>query len=110
MTKVSTKVDIFSFGTIVMEFLTKQRPTRLTEEDGLPISLRQLVEKALENGRKGLHHILDPMLVQNIIKEHEEVREELLKLALFCTHPNPEDRPDINEVLSILLKLKRRMI
>lgn len=110
MTKVSTKVDIFSFGTIVMEFLTKRRPTRLTEEDGLPISLRQLVEKALENGMKeGLHQILDPTLVQNIAKEHEEVQEELLKLALFCTHPNPEDRPDINEVLSILLKLSKRI-
>lgn len=30
-----TKVDIFSFGIIVMEFLTKQRPTGLMEENGL---------------------------------------------------------------------------
>jgi LRR receptor-like serine/threonine-protein kinase FLS2 len=109
MPKVTTKVDIFSFGIIVMEFLTKRRPTALIEEDGLPISLRQLVEKALVNGVNSLPRILDSMLVLNISKEHEEVLKELLKIALLCTQPNPEDRPDINEVLSILLKLSKRI-
>jgi LRR receptor-like serine/threonine-protein kinase FLS2 len=110
MTKITTKVDIFSFGIIVMEFLTKRRPTGLTDQkDGLPISLHQLVEKALANGTNGLPQILDPMLVLNISKKHEEVLEELLKLALFCSHPNPEDRPDIDEVSSVLLKLSKRI-
>lgn len=108
--KVTTKADIFSFGVIVMEFLTKRRPTGLIEEDGLPISLHCLIEKALADGMKGQHQILDPMLVLNISKEHEEVLEEVLKLALFCSHPNPEARPDINEVLSILSKLSKRMV
>jgi LRR receptor-like serine/threonine-protein kinase FLS2 len=108
MTKITTKVDIFSFGTIVMEFLSKQRPTGLTDQkDGQPTSLRQLVEKALANGMNGLPQILDPMLVLNISNKHEEVLEELLKLALFCTHTNPEDRPDIDEVLPVLLKLSK---
>lgn len=109
MTKVTTKVDIFSFGIIVMEFLTKRRPTGLIEEDGLPISLRQLVEKALANGENDLHQIVDPMLALNISKDHEELLKELLKIALLCTQPNSEDRPDINEVLSILLKLSKRI-
>nr|POF02061.1 lrr receptor-like serine/threonine-protein kinase fls2 [Quercus suber] len=109
MTKVTTKVDIFSFGIIVMEFLTKRRPTGLIEEDGLPISLCQLVEKALANGENDLHRIVDPMLALNISEDHEELLKELLKIALLCTQPNPEDRPDINEVLSILLKLSKRI-
>lgn len=108
MTKVTTKVDIFSYGIIVMEFLTKRRPTGLIEEDGLPISLRQLVEKALANGENDLHRIVDPMLALNISKDHEELLKELLEIALLCTQPNPEDRPDINKVLSILLKLSKR--
>lgn len=109
MTKVTTKVDIFSYGIIVMEFLTKRRPTGLIEEDGLPISLRQLVEKALANGENDLHRIVDPMLALSISKDHEELLKELLKIALLCTQPNPEDRPDINKVLSILLKLSKRI-
>ncbi|PON39957.1 Tyrosine-protein kinase [Parasponia andersonii] len=106
MSKVTTKVDVFSFGTIVMEFLTKQRPTGLIEEDGMPISLRQLVEKALENGRAKLLQILDPELVLSVYKQQEEILEELFKLALFCTNPNPEDRPNMKDVVSTLLKLK----
>lgn len=102
-----TKVDIFSFGIIVMEFLTKQRPTGLMEENGLPMSLHQLVEKALANGMKNILQVLDPMLASNISKEQEEIAEELLKLALVCSNPNPDNRPNMNEVLSTLLKLKK---
>ncbi|KAJ7947273.1 Receptor kinase [Quillaja saponaria] len=106
MRKVTTKVDIFSFGIIVMEFLTKRRPTGLAEEDGLPISLPQLAKKAFLNGIQGLVQVLDPVLTWNVSKEHE-ILEELFKLALSCTLPNPDDRPNMNEVLSTLLKMKR---
>ncbi|GLT50627.1 hypothetical protein SLA2020_241010 [Shorea laevis] len=109
MRKVTTKVDVFSFGTIMMEFLTGRRPTGLAEEKGLPISLRQLVEKALANRINGLLQVLDPKLVPHILtKEQGELLEELFKLALFCTCPDRELRPNMNEVLSSLLKLKVR--
>ncbi|KDO42843.1 hypothetical protein CISIN_1g038766mg, partial [Citrus sinensis] len=99
---VTTKVDVFSFGIVVMEFLTKRRPTGLDEENGLsPISLRQLVEKALANGINGVRQITDPKLVSSIYEEQEQhqVLEELFKLALVCTSSNPEDRPNMNELL-----------
>lgn len=107
MRKITTKVDVFSFGVIVMELLTKQRPTGLIEENGLPMSLRQLVEKALANGSDSLLEVLDPMLTSNISKEQQASAEELLKFAFFCTNPNPEERPIMNEVLSALLKMKK---
>ncbi|KAK9267205.1 hypothetical protein L1049_009625 [Liquidambar formosana] len=107
MRKVTTEVDVFSFGVIAMEFLTKQRPTGLTEENGLPITLSQLIEKALADGVKRLLQVLDPTLASNVSKEQEEIIEDLLKLALSCTNPDPEDRPDMNEVLSSLLKLSK---
>lgn len=105
MSKVTTKVDIFSFGIIVMEFLTKQRPTELAEEEGISTSLRQLVEKALENGINIHLQALDPMLALNFSKEQEEILVKLFKLALFCTNTNPEDRPNIKDVLSTLQKI-----
>lgn len=106
MGKVTTKVDVFSFGVILMEFLTKKRPTATIEAHGLPISLQQLVERALANGKEELRQVLDPVLVLNDSKEQTRL-EKLLKLALSCTDQNPENRPDMNGVLSILLKLQR---
>ncbi|XWS19812.1 hypothetical protein CRYUN_Cryun31cG0048500 [Craigia yunnanensis] len=75
---VTTKVDDFSFGMVVMEFLTKRRPTGLMEEDGLPVSLRQLVEKVLASGIKGILQVLDPMLALNVSREQMEALQEHL--------------------------------
>ncbi|KAL7212601.1 hypothetical protein ACSBR2_015315 [Camellia fascicularis] len=109
MRKVTTKVDVFSFGIIVMELLTKRRPTGLTQEDGLSITLPQLVERALANGINRLLHVVDPLLASQVSKEQEMV-EALLKLALSCTCTAPEDRPNIDEILSSILKLSKNRI
>lgn len=108
MQSVTVKVDVFSFGIIVMELLTKRRPTELIGEDGQPITLHQLVETATAKGNNAILQISDPDLVSNVFGE-EQILEELLKLALACTHAVPEQRPDMNEVLSSLLKLRARV-
>uniref|UniRef100_F6HMH8 Protein kinase domain-containing protein n=1 Tax=Vitis vinifera TaxID=29760 RepID=F6HMH8_VITVI len=105
MRELTTKVDVFSFGIIVMEFLTKRRPTGLAAEDGLPLTLRQLVDAALASGSERLLQIMDPFLASIVTAKEGEVLEKLLKLALSCTCTEPGDRPDMNEVLSSLLKL-----
>ncbi|KAL6206820.1 hypothetical protein ACLB2K_024066 [Fragaria x ananassa] len=104
MRKITTKVDVFSFGVIVMELLTRQRPTGIMEENGQPMSLHQLVEKALANGSHSLLEVLDPMLTSNISKVQEASAEELLKLALICTNQIPEERPIMNEVVCKVLQ------
>lgn len=108
MQSVTTKVDVFSFGIIVMELLTKRRPTGLIGEDGQPITLHQLVETATAKGNNAILQISDPNLVSNVFGA-EQILEELLKLALSCTHAVPEQRPNMNEVLSSLLKLRARV-
>ena len=85
-------MDVFNFGIILMEFLTKRRPTGLSEEDDLPISLPATVEKALANGMEGLVNIVDPMLTMDATKVHVDVLARLFKLSLSCSLPNLEDR------------------
>lgn len=104
MRKVTTKVDVFSFGVIVMEFLTRRRPTGLSEEAGLPITLPQLVQKALANGTAKL--VLDPHLASSDSTK-QRVVDELFTLSLSCTSQDPEDRPNMDEVLSSLSKISR---
>ncbi|CAN4078249.1 unnamed protein product [Withania somnifera] len=104
--KVTTKVDVFSFGVIVMEIITKRRPTSLTGVDELPITLHQIVQNALANGINKLVQIVDPTSASYVSKK-QNVAEGLLNLALSCTSPDPENRPDMVQVLSSLSKLSK---
>ncbi|GFY88705.1 hypothetical protein Acr_06g0006450 [Actinidia rufa] len=98
MRVVTTKVDVFGYSIIVMAILTRKRPTGLTEEDGLSLTLPQLMERALINGIKRLLQVVNTRLASQVSKEQEIVKE-LLKLALSCTC--------MDEVLSFLLKLSK---
>ena len=88
-----------------MEFLTKRRPTGLAADDGMPLTLREMVDMGLASESKRLLQMMDPFLASTATEKAGEVLEEVLKLALSCTCTDPEDRPDMNEVLSSLLKL-----
>ncbi|KAG4999620.1 hypothetical protein JHK87_020692 [Glycine soja] len=46
----------------------------------------------------------DPLFTWDV--DHDEVLPELIKLSLCCTLPDPEHRPNMNEVLSSLVKLQ----
>ena len=113
MRELTTKVDVFSFGVIVMEFLTKRRPTGVAAaaEDGTPLTLRQMVDAAMMSSEysKRLLQIIDPFLASMPTEKEWEVLEMLLKLALSCTCTHPGDRPLMNEVLSSLLKLRENL-
>ncbi|KAJ0928040.1 putative protein kinase RLK-Pelle-LRR-XII-1 family [Helianthus annuus] len=108
MRKVTTKVDVFSFGVIIMEFITRKRPTELTEDDGIQITLPQLIEQALSKGTNELIEVVDPDLASDFDTKHGVV-EQILQLALCCTRTNPDDRPDMNEILSSLTKISKKV-
>ncbi|KAI7755138.1 hypothetical protein M8C21_026008, partial [Ambrosia artemisiifolia] len=104
MRKVTTKVDVYSFGVIIMELITRKRPTGLTEEDGIQMTLPQLIEQALSKGMNEVIEVVDPDLASDFSTKHGVV-EEILQLAVCCTRADPDDRPDMNEVLSSLTKI-----
>ncbi|XP_026444132.1 LRR receptor-like serine/threonine-protein kinase FLS2 [Papaver somniferum] len=106
MRKVTTKADVFSYGVLLMEFLTAKRPTGPIEENGFPVTLHQLVERALTNGGDGILELADQNMNLNMSSKGEEEKLiALLELALSCTSLAHEDRPDMNEVLSTLIKI-----
>ncbi|KAJ0797355.1 putative protein kinase RLK-Pelle-LRR-XII-1 family [Helianthus annuus] len=108
MRKVTTKVDVFSFGVIIMEFITRKRPTGLTEDDGIQLTLPQLIEQALSKGMNELIEVVDPDLASDFATKHGVV-EQILQLALCCTRTDPDDRPDMNEILSSLTKISKKV-
>ncbi|KAI3800674.1 hypothetical protein L1987_28768 [Smallanthus sonchifolius] len=107
MRKVTTKVDVFSFGIIMMEFITTKRPTGLTEDDGIQMTLPQLIEQALSKETNELIEIVDPDLASDFSTK-QGVVEQILQLALCCTRMDPDDRPNMKEVLSSLTKISKK--
>lgn len=106
MRGASPKADVFSFGILVMELFTKQKPTGNIEEDGVPMTLQQLVGNALARGLEGVAGVLDPGM--KVTTEIDlSTAADALRLALSCAEFEPADRPDMNGVLSALLKMTR---
>lgn len=106
MRRMTTKADVFSFGVVVMEFFTRRRPTGTIQVNGMPLTLRQLVEIAVEGGTDGVVNVVDQdMDLPTQVEEGKAVG--VLELALSCTRFNAEERPDMSEVLSALLKLSK---
>ncbi|EMS63184.1 LRR receptor-like serine/threonine-protein kinase FLS2 [Triticum urartu] len=106
MRGASPKADVFSFGVLVMELFTKRRPTGNIEEDGVPMTLQQLVGNALSRGLEGVAGVLDSGM--KVATEIElSTAADALRLASSCAEFEPADRPDMNGVLSALLKMSR---
>ncbi|KAG0487133.1 hypothetical protein HPP92_009228 [Vanilla planifolia] len=97
MRRVTTKVDVFSFGIVMIEFFTGKRPTGLTVEDGVALTLNQLVERALVQGMHAVLAILDHRMEVAGEVEKEKAMG-VMQLALSCTLASPEDRPDMEQI------------
>ncbi|ONK69839.1 uncharacterized protein A4U43_C05F27270 [Asparagus officinalis] len=104
MRNVTTKVDVFSFGIVMMELFTRIRLTGTIEHDGEHISLQEFVEKSFQGGVDVVLSIVDDAMDIPTATQGGKVAK-VLELALSCTRFNAEERPIMKEVLSILLKL-----
>ncbi|KAJ3675248.1 hypothetical protein LUZ60_004290 [Juncus effusus] len=96
--KSSDKTDVFGYGILLLEIVTGQRAIeylRLEEEDD--VLLLDHVKKLLKEGR------FDAIIDRNLKNNYEihEV-EKIIKIALLCTQPVPEERPAMSEVVRML--------
>ncbi|XP_020528968.1 LRR receptor-like serine/threonine-protein kinase FEI 1 isoform X2 [Amborella trichopoda] len=93
--RATEKSDVYSFGVLVLEVLSRKRPT-----DSL------FIEKGL-NIVGWLNHLVEENKQTDIIDQLcEGVQPEsfhtLLSIAIQCVSPNPEERPTMHRVLQIL--------
>lgn len=90
------KVDIYSFGVVLLELVTGRHPCDdLFKESG--ISLPQWVRNLTDDNN--FEEILDDVLVNTC--PNEEVAT-FLDTALFCTNTLPSHRPSMAQVVKIL--------
>eukprot|EP00262_Sarcandra_glabra_P010251 TRINITY_DN2528_c0_g1_i1.p1 TRINITY_DN2528_c0_g1~~TRINITY_DN2528_c0_g1_i1.p1 ORF type:complete len:621 (+),score=94.89 TRINITY_DN2528_c0_g1_i1:744-2606(+) len=98
------KGDVYSFGTVLLELVTGEKPTRVANApDSFKGSLAEWI-----------NHLSDNVLLQDAIdksligKGYDGELFQFLKVACICVLPTPKERPTMFEVYQLLRALGER--
>lgn len=94
------KVDVYSFGVLMMETASGHRPNLAVRFDGVDIGLVQWARKMKEQGAEM------KMVDEKISRDEEGLREESVKeyirIACMCAGELQKERPQMVEVVKLL--------
>lgn len=101
MGKVSTKVDVFSYGIVLMELLTGQ----MALDESQPEERRYLAEWfwRIKSSKEKLVEAIDPAI--EVSEETFESICTVTDLAGYCTAREPNHRPDMSHAVNVLAAL-----
>ncbi|KAH9661542.1 hypothetical protein KPL70_024539 [Citrus sinensis] len=94
--KASTSTDVYAFGVFMLEVASGRRPI---EQQG-SMEMVNLVDWVSDCWKKGAILDASDSRLEGIYEE--EQMELVLKLGLFCSHPKPEARPNMRQVMQYL--------
>ncbi|KAG8377719.1 hypothetical protein BUALT_Bualt08G0062000 [Buddleja alternifolia] len=100
---ITPEVDVFAFGVVLLELITGKCPVivQAGAERLLWMTVGEVMES--ENAETEIVQFIEPCLGQN---GGIEYAIQVVKLSLKCLARDPGDRPNMVEVVSILLKLQ----
>ncbi|MBA0723165.1 hypothetical protein Golax_003773 [Gossypium laxum] len=106
---MSIRGDVYSFGVIVLEMVTRRRPTDDMFAGGFSL------HKWVKNHYHGkVENVVDPSLIQASMEQSSEVKRmwevgiaELIELGILCTQEIPSTRPTMLDAADDLDRLKR---
>ncbi|CAJ1944142.1 unnamed protein product [Sphenostylis stenocarpa] len=105
--QATTKGDVYSFGVLVMELATARRAV-----DGGEECLVEWARRVMGYGRNhhnhhhhGLSRSVPVLLMGSGLVGGAEEMSDLLRIGVMCTADAPQARPNMKEVLSMLIKI-----
>ncbi|QCD98900.1 lysM domain receptor-like kinase 4 [Vigna unguiculata] len=99
---VTTKMDVYAFGVVLLELITGKDFVTIPEEREAMLHVVIVSFIGKENEEEKVSLFVDPSFTGN----NEKVCAlQLVKLGLTCLIEEPEERPTIVEVVSSLLKI-----
>ncbi|KAJ8536289.1 hypothetical protein K7X08_034690 [Anisodus acutangulus] len=101
--QATTKGDVYSYGVLAMELATGRRAV-----DGGEECLVEWARRVMGDGRQGFTRAIIPvsLLVSGLAEGAEELCE-LLRIGIRCTADIPHARPNMKEVLNMLIAISR---
>ncbi|XP_059067232.1 putative leucine-rich repeat receptor-like serine/threonine-protein kinase At2g24130 [Cryptomeria japonica] len=106
--QATTKIDVYSFGVLILEMVTRKKPTdkMFIGNKTLPSWVRTAYPEALENV-VDREMVGDELHVEGFMESTEQGRwlVSLIGLALQCTRYSPGERPTMREVEGILERI-----
>ncbi|KZV41391.1 hypothetical protein F511_22068 [Dorcoceras hygrometricum] len=101
--RVTTKVDVFAFGVVLMEMITGRKAL----DDSLPEDESQLVTwfRRLLHDKGAIKNALDPVLQATVDQENIESIWKVVELAGHCTARESYQRPDMSHAVNVLSPL-----
>lgn len=99
---VSTKLDVYSFGILIIEMLTGKEISELHRKENL--QLTALLEKLLDekDGKDYLTHLMDPSLEGNF---PIELAVLMMNIANLCVNKDPSQRPSMDDIVQSLCRI-----
>lgn len=95
--KATTKCDVYSFGVVLMELLTGRKPIEAEfREDG---NIIYWISTMLGH-KEGVIEVLD----KRVSEFFKDDMIEVLKIAIRCTDKIPGNRPNMSEVVQLLVE------
>lgn len=101
--QVSSKIDVFAFGVVLLELITGKDAIIVTQDRTqilLSATIVSIMEK--ENAEADLDYLIDHRLKCD---NHTEIALRMAQLSVACLTEEPTKRPSMEEVVSVLSKM-----
>ncbi|XP_031479064.2 probable LRR receptor-like serine/threonine-protein kinase At3g47570 [Nymphaea colorata] len=117
--KVSTKADVYSYGILLLEMLTRKKPTdamfdgdrslRQWVAEAHPDAILEVIDSHLQDKSAAIGHEISEQRESERCAIKNQLLVSIAEIGLSCSMENPADRMAVVEVVVALKKIRERL-